>query len=120
MVTVESILEDMEALPPNKGYEDKHYIGFFYEDTLAAVMNLIEHTTDTHIITATHVFNKDGSISCYATSFIRVVDGKIASVDDDIYDVTNRFYFLLGFKELEVFPTLWDECNPCQIYIMAI
>ena len=43
MVTVESILEDMEALPPNKGYEDKHYIGLFREDTLVAVMDLIEH-----------------------------------------------------------------------------
>ena len=43
MVTVESILEDMETLPPNKGYEDKHYIGFFCEDTLVAVMDLIEH-----------------------------------------------------------------------------
>ena len=43
MVTVESILEDMEALPPNKGYEDKHYIGFFRNDTLVAVMDLIAH-----------------------------------------------------------------------------
>ena len=43
MVTVESILEDMEALPPNKGYEDKHYIGFFRNDVLVAVMDLIEH-----------------------------------------------------------------------------
>lgn len=43
MVTAESILEDMEALPPNKGYEEKHYIGFFREDTLVAVMDLIEH-----------------------------------------------------------------------------
>lgn len=43
MVTVESILEDMEALPPNKGYEDKHYIGFFSEGTLVAVMDLIAH-----------------------------------------------------------------------------
>ncbi len=43
MVTVESILEDMEVLPPNKGYEDKHYIGFFDEGALAAVMDLIEH-----------------------------------------------------------------------------
>ena len=42
MVTVESILEDMEALPPNKGYEDKHYIGFFCEAALVAVMDLIE------------------------------------------------------------------------------
>lgn len=37
-----------------------------------------------------------------------------------IYDDTNRFYLSLGFKELEVFPTLWDEGNPCQIYIMSI
>ena len=43
MVTVESIMEDMEALPPNKGYEDKHYIGFFRDNTLIAVMDLIEH-----------------------------------------------------------------------------
>ena len=43
MVTVESILEDMETLPPNKGYEDKHYIGFFRNDILVAVMDLIEH-----------------------------------------------------------------------------
>ena len=43
MVTAESILEDMEALPPNKGYEDKYYIGFFDEGTLVAVMDLIEH-----------------------------------------------------------------------------
>ena len=43
MVTVESILEDMEALPPNKGYEDKHYIGFFLDDVLVAVMDLIEN-----------------------------------------------------------------------------
>lgn len=38
----------------------------------------------------------------------------------DIYDDTNRFYLSLGFKEFEVFPTLWDSCNPCQIYAMAI
>lgn len=37
-----------------------------------------------------------------------------------VYDGTNRFYISLGFKELEVFPTLWDAENPCQIYIMAI
>lgn len=36
------------------------------------------------------------------------------------YDATNRFYLSLGFKELEVFPTLWDEWNPCQIYVMSV
>ncbi len=36
------------------------------------------------------------------------------------YDATNRFYLSLGFQEFEVFPTLWDECNPCQIYVMSL
>ncbi|HHX70679.1 MAG: GNAT family N-acetyltransferase [Miniphocaeibacter sp.] len=36
------------------------------------------------------------------------------------YDATNVFYKRLGFKELEVFPTLWDNWNPCQVLIMAI
>ena len=36
------------------------------------------------------------------------------------YDATNRFYLSLGFKEFEVFPTLWDEWNPCQIYVMSV
>ena len=36
------------------------------------------------------------------------------------YDDTNRFYLSLGFQEFEVFPTLWDAWNPCQIYIMTI
>ena len=33
------------------------------------------------------------------------------------YDMTNNFYQAMGYKKLEVFPRLWDEWNPCQIYI---
>lgn len=33
------------------------------------------------------------------------------------YDITNEFYRAMGYKELECFPTLWDEWNPCQIYV---
>ena len=36
------------------------------------------------------------------------------------YDQTNRFYQALGFVELECLPGLWDEANPCQIYIMDV
>lgn len=36
------------------------------------------------------------------------------------YDATNRFYLHAGFREFEVFPTLWDEWNPCQIYVMSL
>lgn len=38
----------------------------------------------------------------------------------DIYDQTNAFYKSVGFYELEVFPDLWDEWNPCQIFVKAI
>ena len=40
-VTKESVVEDMEALPPNKSYDDKYYIGFFENDSLVAIMDLM-------------------------------------------------------------------------------
>lgn len=40
-VTRESILEDMKALPPQKSDADKYYVGFFENQTLIAVMDLI-------------------------------------------------------------------------------
>lgn len=36
------------------------------------------------------------------------------------FDETNRFYLSLGFREFEVFQKLWDEWNPCQVYVMAL
>lgn len=36
------------------------------------------------------------------------------------YDKTNLYYKSLGFDEFEVMPNLWDEHNPCQIYIYAL
>ena len=41
LVTRESILEDMDALPPGKTLNDKYYIGFFERDKLIAVMDLV-------------------------------------------------------------------------------
>ena len=36
------------------------------------------------------------------------------------YDQTVAFYKSIGFSKLEVFPTLWDEWNPCLIMIKAL
>jgi len=36
------------------------------------------------------------------------------------YDLTNAFYQKIGFRELECMETLWDEANPCQVYVMAV
>lgn len=51
-------------------------------------------------------------------SFLQVKTVQMGRYED--YDRTNRFYLSLGFKEFEVFPTLWDEWNPCQVYVMAL
>ena len=51
-------------------------------------------------------------------SFLQVKTVKMGMYED--YDDTNRFYIALGFKEFEVFPLLWDEKNPCQVYVMAL
>ena len=40
-VTPDSVLRDMRMLPPGKGPEDKHYLGFFNGDDLIAVLDLI-------------------------------------------------------------------------------
>ena len=36
------------------------------------------------------------------------------------FDKTNKFYKGVGFKKLEVIEQIWDEANPCQIYIMSL
>ena len=51
-------------------------------------------------------------------SFIQVKTVQMGKYES--YDDTNRFYISIGFKEFEVFSTLWDEWNPCQIYVMGI
>ena len=40
-VTEDSVRADMAALPPHKTVEDKYYLGFFKNETLVAVMDLI-------------------------------------------------------------------------------
>ena len=51
-------------------------------------------------------------------AFMQVKTVQMGLYED--YDRTNRFYQSLGFQEFEVFPTLWDEKNPCQIYVMYL
>jgi len=36
------------------------------------------------------------------------------------YDQTVAFYKSVGFSKLGVFPTLWNEDNPCLIMIKAL
>lgn len=50
--------------------------------------------------------------------FMQVKTVKMGVYED--YDITNRFYLSLGFREFEVIEDLWDRDNPCQIYVMSL
>lgn len=51
-------------------------------------------------------------------SFLQVKT--VAEGNYDIYDKTIQFYENLGFVQLEVFPELWDEHNPCLVLVMKL
>lgn len=45
-VTKESIISDMDSLPPNKELNDKYYIGYYDRENLIAIMDLIMNFPD--------------------------------------------------------------------------
>lgn len=103
--------------------EDAEYVGFLClketgKDTLElAVMGVLKEYHRQGIgrkmfMLARDIARKKGY------SFLQVKTVQMGKYED--YDDTNRFYISLGFKEFEVFPTLWDEANPCQIYVMSV
>lgn len=40
-VSIDSIARDLKALPPHKDYDDKYYLGYYDEEKLIAVIDLI-------------------------------------------------------------------------------
>lgn len=50
LVTRDSILEDMRVLPPGMTPDDKYYLGFFQDDKLVAIMDLITNYPDAHTV----------------------------------------------------------------------
>ena len=104
-------------------YKDENPIGFLYlkqtgKDTVElAVMGVLKEYHRNGIGKSLFECAKQVS-SEQGYSFIQVKTVQQGKYKQ--YDKTNQFYSSLGFKEFEVFPTLWDEWNPCQIYIMAL
>ncbi len=119
----EEYIADSKDRPFFCAYQDEKPVGFLY------LKETGKHTVELAVMGVLQEYHRTGigkALFCAAKekakrqgyAFIQVKTVQMGRYK--IYDATNRFYLSLGFKELEVFPTLWDECNPCQIYIMAI
>ena len=121
--STEEYIVDSKGRPFFCAYADDVPIGFLY------LKETGRHTVELAVMGVLKQYHRQGigrklfaeaknEAKQLGYSFIQVKTVQMGRYG--IYDDTNRFYLSLGFKELEVFPTLWDECNPCQIYIMAI
>ena len=104
-------------------HEDNQPVGFLYiketgKDTAElAVMGVLKEYHRHGIGRALFEQAKNASKEA-GYSFLQVKTVQMGKYED--YDSTNKFYLSLGFKEFEVFPTLWDEWNPCQVYVMSL
>lgn len=104
-------------------YIDKQPVGFLYlkqtgKDTVElAVMGVLKEYHRNGIGKSLFEHARK-AISEKGYSFIQVKTVQMGRYES--YDKTNKFYMALGFKEFEIFPALWDEWNPCQIYVMAV
>ncbi len=104
-------------------YEDNTPVGFLYiketgKDTAElAVMGVLKEY-HRHGIGRALFEHAKAAAREVGYSFLQVKTVQMGRYED--YDNTNKFYLSLGFKEFEVFPNLWDEWNPCQVYVMAL
>jgi len=103
--------------------EDGRYEGFIClketgEDTVElAVMGVLKECHRKGI--GRQLFEKAKETACEeGYSFMQVKTVKMGVYED--YDRTNLFYKACGFKKFEVIDDLWDEANPCQIYVMSL
>ena len=114
------------------GSADKRYFAAFDGDRPLGFICLRETGKDTaelYVLGVLKQFHRQGigrelfkktaeAAAREGYSFLQVKTVRMGKYDD--YDRPNRVYLALGFKEFEVFPTLWDEQNPCQVYVMAL
>ncbi|MBS4749997.1 GNAT family N-acetyltransferase [Granulicatella sp. zg-ZJ] len=109
--------------------QDKPFLASFYQDEIVGFIVL--NTTspdcaDIFVMGIKKKFHRQGAATQLNEAYEKLAKklGYIYSQVKTVqsghykeYDITNSFYTSVGYKELEVFPTLWDEWNPCQIYI---
>ena len=117
-------IEESSSMPFWAVYDEDNYIGFI------AVKITSKYTAEIYVIGVELEYHRKGigtalfkecynwcKINGYEFLQVKTLD---ESNPDIYYKKTRKFYKSLGFRELECFPTLWDESNPCLIMIMKI
>ena len=119
----EEYIRGSSGMPFFAAFEQKAPVGFLYlsqtgKDTVELAVICVRREYHRQGIGRALVAAAKKDALQRGYSFLQVKTVQMGRYED--YDKTNLFYGALGFKEFEVFPTLWGERNPCQIYVMAL
>ena len=98
---------------------------------LLGFVTLAETSPDTgevHCMGVKRAFHRQGIGRALIRELERFAEDKyiflqVKTVDEghyEAYDQTIAFYRSLGFYKLQVFPSLWDEWNPCLVMVKAL
>lgn len=117
-----SYIDDSRRLPLWVARKDEEIIGF------TTLTESSPETGDLHCMGIKKAYHRKGLgsqlylvLEKYAKEKYKYL--QVKTVEEGHYaeyDQTVAFYKAVGFAKLEVFPTLWDEWNPCLIMIKAI
>ena len=117
-------IEKSKELPMVIAYESGEPIGFI------SIKNHSPFTSELYVMGVDPKFHRKscGSkmveevervLSTQGVEFLQVKtlsEGR----ESEFYKKTRLFYKSQGFREVEVFPTLWDKSNPCLLMIKGI
>lgn len=121
--SIEKYIQEGKSLPFWAAIKDNQEIGF---------INLKETSSETAEIYCMGVMKDFHGMGVGRLLFHELLNNakkngyeflQVKTVDEGHYaeyDQTAIFYIKMGFRKLEVFPSLWDRWNPCLILIMSV
>lgn len=115
-------IEDSKNLPLWVAENNEDILGFI------TLTNTSEQTAEIHCMGVKKKFHRQGigqllysELEAYARKSFKFI--QVKTVDEGHYpeyDRTIKFYEKIGFVKFEVFPTLWDEWNPCLVLVKSL
>ena len=115
------------------GVKDKPFYGLFDGETPVGFVSILVHnqyTAEIYVMGILEAFHGQGlgkKIVATCEDYCRAHGMEFLTVktldssrEDAYYACTREFYTAVGFKPLEVFPTLWGPDNPCLFLVKTI
>ena len=106
MVSKNSLIQDMKALPSNKTMNDKYYVGFFEDQQLIAILDYIVNYPDDRCDWIGFLMvNKEDHRKKIGTKIVEMIKNqtnktiKLGIVQDN--KIAIKFWESLGFKHID-------------------